>query len=71
MGHPWIKGEGTPRKELPGVVIEFKRFNAKRKFKKVGLAIIGSIRWKNLLTKTKQEAASTRHAVAPLQGEQP
>ena len=44
MAHPWIKGEGTPRKELPTVLGQIKMFNAKRKFKKVGSAVAAAIR---------------------------
>lgn len=31
--HPWIKGEDTPRKELPNFNQQMRAFNAKRKFK--------------------------------------
>ena len=33
LAHPWIIGEGTPRKELPNVTQQIKEFNARRKFK--------------------------------------
>jgi serine/threonine protein kinase len=33
LSHPWIVGEGTPRKELPNVTQQMKEFNARRKFK--------------------------------------
>ena len=33
LSHPWIVGEGTPRKELPSVTQQMKEFNARRKFK--------------------------------------
>ena len=33
LAHPWIVGEGTPRKELPSVTQQMKDFNARRKFK--------------------------------------
>ena len=48
MAHPWIKGEGTPREELPQVLPNIRKFNARRRLKKAGTAVIGSIRWRNL-----------------------
>ena len=48
MAHPWIRGEGTPREEMPQVVANIKRYNARRRLKKAGTAVIGSIRWRRL-----------------------
>lgn len=48
MSHPWIKGEGTPRKELPTVLGEIKKFNARRKFRKVASVVMVGMRWKKL-----------------------
>jgi len=48
MAHPWIKGEGTPREELPQVLPNIRKFNARRRLKKAGTAVIGSIRWRRL-----------------------
>ena len=48
MSHPWIKGEGTPREEMPQVITNIRRFNARRRLKKAGTAVIGSIRWRKL-----------------------
>lgn len=48
MNHPWVKGEGTPREEMPQVITNIRRFNARRRLKKAGTAIIGSIRWRKL-----------------------
>ena len=62
MAHPWIKGEGTPREELPQVLPNIRKFNARRRLKKAGTAVIGSIRWRRLAQKSKQEptAQSTK-----------
>ena len=62
MAHPWIKGEGTPREELPQVLPNIRKFNARRRLKKAGTAVIGSIRWRKLAQKSKQEptAQSTK-----------
>lgn len=54
MAHPWIKGEGTPREEMPAVQQKIKRYNAKRRLKKAGTAVIGSIRWRKLAQSNKQ-----------------
>lgn len=48
MAHPWVKGEGTPREELPNVLPNIRKFNARRRLKKAGTAVIGSIRWRRL-----------------------
>ena len=48
MAHPWIKGEGTPREEMPQVITNMKRFIARRRLKKAGTVIMGSIRWRKL-----------------------
>ena len=48
MSHPWIKGEGTPREEMPEVISNIRKFNARRRLKKAGTAVIGSIRWLKL-----------------------
>lgn len=53
MGHPWIRGEGTPREEMPHVFSNLKKFNARRRLKKAGTAIIGSIRWRKLAMANK------------------
>ena len=53
MGHPWIRGEGTPREEMPHVLTNIKKFNARRRLKKAGTAIIGSIRWRKLAQASK------------------
>lgn len=53
MAHPWVKGEGTPREEMPAVQQNIKRYNAKRRLKKAGTAIIGSIRWRKLAQTNK------------------
>lgn len=37
--HPWIKGEDTPRKELPNFTAQIRAFNAKRKFKVCNIII--------------------------------
>lgn len=39
LAHPWIKGEGTPRTQMPSVVERVKSFNARRKLKKAGTMI--------------------------------
>lgn len=54
MAHPWIKGEGTPREEMPGVLNNIRKFNARRRLKKAGTAVIGSIRWRRLAQTNKQ-----------------
>ena len=54
MAHPWIKGEGTPREEMPQVLNNIRRFNARRRLKKAGTAVIGSIRWRNLAAANKK-----------------
>lgn len=54
MAHPWIKGEGTPREEMPAVQDQIRRYNAKRRLKKAGTAVIGSIRWRKLAQTNKQ-----------------
>ena len=48
MSHPWIKGEGTPRKQLEYVTGEMKKFNARRKFRKVASVVVAGVRWKKL-----------------------
>lgn len=48
MAHPWVRGEGTPREEMPQVLTNMRRFNARRRLKKAGTAVIGSIRWRRL-----------------------
>ena len=53
MAHPWVKGEGTPREELPQVLPNIRKFNARRRLKKAGTAVIGSIRWRRLAQKSK------------------
>ena len=61
MAHPWIKGEGTPRTKLPNMLNELKKFNAKRKFKKVASAVIAGVRLKKLTSQRKLlEAGTTR-----------
>ena len=59
MAHPWIKGEGTPRQEMPAVLQNIRQFNARRKLKKAGTAIIGSIRWRNLAAASKGAGAKS------------
>ena len=63
MAHPWVKGEGTPREELPQVLPNIRKFNARRRLKKAGTAVIGSIRWRRLAQKSKQDpvAQSTKN----------
>lgn len=41
LQHPWIIGEGTPQKQLDQVPDKIKEYNAKLRFRKAGLAIIG------------------------------
>ena len=53
MAHPWVKGEDTPREEIPQVLSNIRKFNARRRLKKAGTAIIGSIRWRRLAQATK------------------
>ncbi len=53
MSHPWIKGEGTPREEMPEVISNIRKFNARRRLKKAGTAVIGSIRWLKLAQAAK------------------
>ena len=48
MSHPWVRGENTPREEMPQVLQNMRRFNARRRLKKAGTAVIGSIRWRKL-----------------------
>lgn len=55
MAHPWIKGEGTPREEMPEVISNIRRFNARRRLKKAGTAVIGSIRWRRLAEKKRED----------------
>ena len=76
MAHPWIRGAGTPREELPDVLNNIKKFNARRRLKKAGTAIIGSIRWRRLAAASKQnvpqstkqinESAHLDEATSPL-----
>ncbi|CDW88495.1 protein kinase domain containing protein [Stylonychia lemnae] len=33
LSHPWIIGDGTPRKQLPNVTQQIKEFNTRRRFK--------------------------------------
>lgn len=33
LSHPWVIGEGTPRKQLPNVTQQIKEYNTRRKFK--------------------------------------
>lgn len=54
MAHPWVRGEGTPREEMPQVLTNMRRFNARRRLKKAGTAVIGSIRWRRLAQATRQ-----------------
>ena len=54
MAHPWVKGEGTPREEMPKVQDNIRKYNARRRLKKAGTAVIGSIRWRKLAQSNKQ-----------------
>jgi len=56
MAHPWIKGEGTPREEMPGVLNNIRKYNAKRRLKKASTAVLGSIRWRRLAQANKASA---------------
>ena len=56
MSHPWIKGDDTPRDDMPSVLANIRRYNARRRLKKAGTAIIGSIRWRKLTQANKQNA---------------
>jgi hypothetical protein len=67
MSHPWIKGEGTPRKKLPCVLGEMVKFNARRKLKRATSAVLGAIRLKNLMQKGKTQNPGTSKMLLPPQ----
>ena len=56
MSHPWIKGYDTPREDMTSVLANIRRYNARRRLKKAGTAIIGSIRWRKLTQANKANA---------------
>jgi hypothetical protein len=70
MGHPWIRGEGTPREEMPQVLTNIRRFNARRRLKKAGTAVIGSIRWRKLAAASKQNVPQSTKQIAEGDGVQ-
>ena len=49
MAHPWIIGEGTPRKSLPNVTQQIKEYNTRRKFKRATYLVMAANRFSNIL----------------------
>ena len=54
LAHPWIKGEDTPREELPGFTENLRKFNARRRLRKAGTMVIAANRFKNIIKEKKQ-----------------
>ena len=40
LAHPWVIGEGTPRKQLPNVTQQIKEYNTRRKFKVIFIFLV-------------------------------
>lgn len=53
LAHPWIKGEDTPREELPGFTENLRKFNARRRLRKAGTMVIAANRFKNIIKEKK------------------
>lgn len=49
LAHPWIKGDDTPRTDMPDVRVAIKKYNASRKLKKGILMVMAANRFKKVL----------------------
>jgi calcium/calmodulin-dependent protein kinase-4 len=53
LSHPWVIGEGTPRKQLPNVTQQIKEYNTRRKFKRATYLVMAANRFSNILKLNK------------------
>ena len=66
LAHPWIKGDDTPREDLPGFTENLRQFNARRRLRKAGTMVIAANRFKNIIKEKKNSSMALKaHSMEP------